>query len=1440
MSYTRATFMGASVRSFGSSIGWNLGQPSTLSVQLVVDPQNGDSFSAPILGTPAYFSFYQFKFAGIVQRWRQTNDSQANPTYEVQLVDPRELLDCVQVITNSYNGTVEVPNLWNAFGYYENTYGFGAARSNTTGMPWTLFRDAVLGIANNPLGSVYGNPLVFKGISYSLDLSQLPAPPNNYRIGGGISIGLLEAINQVCEDGGCDFFVELVGYTIRIRTVSRRTQPTLNMIEAVKTAKAGTTLVSAQKGQELRNETTSAFLVGGNLTTLHQTSGIVSFWGYDIAGNAILGSSGYMYFSNTAYTGTLATALNRTATVANLSLGADPAWPRFPFNIRVDDEIITVVSLLAPATYRVTRGAFGTTAAAHTNRRPFVLSFGGIATEYMNLNASKVASIIGAVNYYCSTLEMRLALIDFNTWSFFIATHRRDVARQIQLASPFLNNLVANRVQLAPDMVNDGRENAVRLGQFVAGDIYAKQQTFYEFVKLYAQNYMGKKYAVSVPFVLRKQDDETLRVSTSYEVTEGGYLPEGSSPLGLSLFNEDTFKNQDGTFKAFVRYDSAIGANLAPINPSDSVLENNKLYLSCTVDPHIIQIPAPAVVITINDGLSDAIVDSVGSVDIVAGVLNLTPAAARTMLENKAFGAGTLRVAPAHRTPTAVAVPLRSTVLVYGPWFAAGATGKVRFESDPSLTPWEYGGYDLMNAVGNARVTEAVTSQQTSETGDVVLSEPPTVSLGDALQANGAPITNIQVTFGQNGVSTSYSFQTYTPSRVGVFHKGAAERLKKNAQVAQELRRAIRTSLKANQSTQATIAAAARGAAARARMFAAGPPVVNPATPHDVIIVRSVLDEDEGIRVGASTCTYEEAVAFAKADDSDLNLSASVMSLAGLIRPFTTKVGTGINLPAFGMPTVSGEAVHGSVINPWKAQNDIEIYSWGETYDGLHATRRKPDLTTNAVRGIGLRAPIVAVGWGYDTEGNATPGAEMAVGVDGDGFAVGALTRSDWHFAGPVDLMIDKQRKVWTCHDICRGVVQQSIGFYGSGLMDVIQGNGTGVTHLYSRMVFNSTNSGKTFASGEYVMAGFDINDKKWHLMSNGGSGTSSSDSVPSGTQYTVYHTGASGTAAVWSQSPTLGSMQLGGPSGVPDGFLTLSRAYGLASTTLYPPTGVGGNQNIIFPANVPTSGDYLAVKLVVGSDIETEWAPSSGLTASAIPSGTPLSVYYTNSNGITSWATGPQVYFATVGGSGSNYNLDGYLRMGRTNSAFYTSLYGGLRGANTSIYLPDETPVSGDIMTVKSSAGNSIQLQFSPEATGQNYSVWHINGSGQKQFSSDPILKTLTLGGSGITDGIFSIGSASASGYTIFKTQERTTSLTYLFPSTTPSSGQTLYVKSISSNIATLDFLTPNTGVLPTIPTSGLSYTRSYVSEVSCVSGVQTITYKNAVYQNGLLVSDS
>jgi hypothetical protein len=317
-----AVFLGAKVRSFSADLSWNTGGPSQLNVQLVDDPADGSLFSPAPLGSPVTFSFGSFTFSGLLQRYEKKRDSSGNPLYDASVVDPREILEGCELVVGGYSGAVTVRNVLSPFGHWESK-GFGLSLANESGMPWFRVRDAVSALVNQPTVGSYGGPLHYRGYNYGLDLTEVPVPPDSYRIGGGVTVGLLEAISQVCEDGGHDFFVELSGANIRIRTVSRATQPPLGTMAALADSDYGVSATRISEGLECRNELTAAVLVGGQVTSLHQTAVLTQFWGWDVDGLPIVGAAHVLNFFDKAQPPQLIEAVNTEKMLLNASPVAD-------------------------------------------------------------------------------------------------------------------------------------------------------------------------------------------------------------------------------------------------------------------------------------------------------------------------------------------------------------------------------------------------------------------------------------------------------------------------------------------------------------------------------------------------------------------------------------------------------------------------------------------------------------------------------------------------------------------------------------------------------------------------------------------------------------------------------------------------------------------------------------------------------------------------------------------------------------------------------------------------------------------------------------------------------------------------------------------------------------------------------------------------------------
>lgn len=985
----RPTFLGMSVVDVKCSAGWGPAQTSTLEVTLVPDPKAGESPHAPARGSPVYFNLGSLKFYGLLQKFVKTDSQAGTPVYKAYCVDPREILDGATLIINQFTGNVTVPNVVNCYAWWEKQQGYGSSLANDAGMPWNKVRVALSNVLDDPKGGPYGSPLTFRGFKYSLDLSQLPVPDDGYRIPGP-TVGLLEAITAICDDGGCDFLVELRGFRIVVKTVSRRNQPLLGVL-ANYVASLKDAVIRKEVGDEVRNETTSVLLVGGDVCGLHQMdrSGVGSFWGYDVQGVPIVGKPGTFEFRR--------------------------------------------------------KGAL----------------LGTAPCEFMTLNATGVEDVVGSLSYPCSTIEMRLAMVNYDSWAAFIRAHRPEVSKLVY--SPFDGAAAAALRPVKPDVVDARKDTLKLLGMAtLQTDFHSRCMRLFEFVRAYGTDFYGKKFLVRVPFVLSKQDPETLKVTTSLEVAEGGWLPEGSQPLGLSWENEDIMKVPDGRFRAFVAWAGIKGTDQSRLSPQDKVVQDNgTMYLRASVERQLVFLPGdiPCALLTCQPVYEEA-VDAWGGMSLLAwATLAMQPSQASKVFE-RPFGHFGCKLWPAARYPDAFAVPLRSNIATYGPWKVAGPPGKTRVEVDGTMTPWTYGGWDQMNAAADAKVSNAVTNMQVSESGLVEVVGPPACSLGDVLQAGGPNVTNIQVGWGKDGITTSYRFETYTP-RFGVFAKSLGERIKRAGQTGVELRKAVRAGFREQVSNQETAQSAARGFMANA------PAAIRMRSPHEVVVCHSESDGEypEGWRQSPKMVTYEEVVGLLRAEDDEAFRKTAMCSLDGLLRPFTTKKNGENGLAGFAEHVV-GTGMNCRNLNPFEEGNDVAWLAHGDVCTGANSYREGND--EDNTRAVGLRAPIVACGWGRDLQGDPTPGDGA-----GDWFE-NVLRRPDKWRAGPLDPLFDQYRGVWTFHTNRMGVVGS--GGIGAGASGVVQLPSSG-----NLLVWNPWSVG---VSGEKKVAvAYFADTNRWNII---------------------------------------------------------------------------------------------------------------------------------------------------------------------------------------------------------------------------------------------------------------------------------------------------------------------------------------------------------------------
>jgi hypothetical protein len=862
----------------------NLEQQTTTSA----DPGFVGEGDNAIVGAPAYFRFGDFEFSGLIQSWSKDNN---NGTYNVKLVDPRLILEGTQLIIGEYSGGVgSTYNTINVYGFLESfgvpaplvsrnslgvyvigdsgvdgavfgtiSNGFGGANDNPSGVQWSRILSGLNALINGnpkttngwcPFGRiVYKGPVGVDAVGYGLmavdtgnfceyfiDLSELPAMPTEWRLPGE-SISLMDAITLVCEEAGYEFYVELlpvaanisdsgIAKFIKIRTVNRNTQPSFGAIADFIAANQNG-LISSSVGRELRNETMSSFVIGGNKQTVYQIDQNIDPEGDgDPTGNPELDDVITPFFGFKD---------NGDAIIPHKD--ADGFW-----------EFEISVLGLEPQLQNLTFSDFNVT----INERELLFALGGYdqwlsysTTEPVTDMANKVFpdDLIGLFNLNTIVNLMKNPNMDAKLFP-------KDLLNTVQRVILGNRNDIANNTQLQ-DM-----------------------QTIYNWVLGIAREYYGRKYMVRVPYTAAKLETVSNRIVTSEEPTDGGWTEYGSV---IELSNPsvylDFFRLDDSRIRPFVKFNQAEKKSLSALDPNDYIIlyggddeeftsdldivedlidsgsgdseYSIKAWVKVDADPqyvysNVATLASPRVLITLNAPVLDindtaaanSLIHTRGIPKLVEKMI-LAAGEEANFKDNldqlfKDIGAietfFTVDFFPV--TPDAAAVALRSNTLTYGPWYNPGPPGQTRVELDEDLVPWNYNGTNVMNLAGQARADDGLTNLQVTEMGNIEVAGYPTLPLGAELGAvaggfygggtnlienrnysqgsfndthvesgaysvnyaffdysgswtglYGPNITDISVSVGENGLTTNYGFRTYTP-KYGRFAKYNADRLK--------------------------------------------------------------------------------------------------------------------------------------------------------------------------------------------------------------------------------------------------------------------------------------------------------------------------------------------------------------------------------------------------------------------------------------------------------------------------------------------------------------------------------------------------------------------------------------------------------------------------------------------------------------------------------------
>lgn len=340
----------------------------------------------------------------------------------------------------------------------------------------------------------------------------------------------------------------------------------------------------------------------------------------------------------------------------------------------------------------------------------------------------------------------------------------------------------------------------------------------------------------------------------------------------------------------------------------------------------------------------------------------------------------------------------------------------------------------------------------------------------------GPTITGIDVSYSEGGVATTYRLQTFTV-KFGAFSKDNVERLRrislKSQEVRRELREAFNRLILPREVTNDLVSILGAGATNQwPKQFSRG-------SPHSVFM--AIIDEDGDdsnlARVSATTIGDKEIAVAIPGHDATLFDKSAMMSITGVLRPMSTDYNSNW-LACYEQPNSNYPSnALGTFLNPFKSGNDVELYTHGTSYSDAHSYLNSGPGTN--VRGFALRGPLVISGWGWCTDDAFVPNSAPTTLTGGE---LSNYLRKSWFWkTGPVDLLWDDERMVWTPHGMMLGMTIGECAAGGSTTVKLYDDSGEVTGRKKDRTVWNFFST--AVPADRKIMAAWMPDAQKWYII---------------------------------------------------------------------------------------------------------------------------------------------------------------------------------------------------------------------------------------------------------------------------------------------------------------------------------------------------------------------
>jgi hypothetical protein len=287
-------------------------------------------------------------------------------------------------------------------------------------------------------------------------------------------------------------------------------------------------------------------------------------------------------------------------------------------------------------------------------------------------------------------------------------------------------------------------------------------------------NVTDNPQAATVPLKEVPNDDLDFNLFLRASVEEKLYIVSSTDPACEEDINNTACKK---VAKAVIKFDAPCLKKPCADKPVEQIADAmlSVLYTAGLISEQVIQDaipteepdppPASSGGPTPEDkakAFRDRVQKFICGVPVDEGVYLLSSALDASSLNNKGFH-------PSADLPTAVCIPLRSNISAYGPWYSPNfndSAGGIDFQRNNDLAPWNYSSMSVLNYVAAELIKEAQVNRSEAEKGSITHPGAPLLNLG--FLENGPNLTSVNVSWGGNGITSNYEFQTYTPKFGGL------------------------------------------------------------------------------------------------------------------------------------------------------------------------------------------------------------------------------------------------------------------------------------------------------------------------------------------------------------------------------------------------------------------------------------------------------------------------------------------------------------------------------------------------------------------------------------------------------------------------------------------------------------------------------------------------